>query len=1012
MKRSITLGSILILSLMVLSLGVQIDPAQAQLGGFFESFDDPEMPGWNKTPGAEIVDGMLFIGSENYVHRPGEWNNLELSMLVRHMTPGDFVISFRAAGSEGFHLLLGMESITLQREVNGEVQHLKNLEFPKIEVGEWFELTVVALDENITVGINQGEPLLAVSNIGSSIPGSLSIETFMGSEIQLDEISIKIPGEEVEQEEVDEESSQTNTEGTTIGDLPALPWMYTGGPSGGLGYDIRMDPRDKEIMYVTDAFAGAFKSTDGGKNWVPINTGITARMGPSGDGIPVFSLTIDQNNPDTIWVGTQFGGGVFRSDDAGNTWTSMSNGIQERSITIRGFSVEPGNSDTVYLAGEVSSWEWNNELINGILFDLTKGVVYKSTDRGLNWSRIWVGDHLARYVLIDPEDHNRLYVSTGIFDREAANSNPETLDIGGVGVVRSTDGGVSWEILGPENGFLEDELYVGSLAMHPGDSRILFAASGSDAHLTALNKLIGGIYRTTDGGDSWNRVLALPNASAVEICESNPNVVYAGSPSFFYRSDDGGSTWQLMNGSQEGRLDDFWGPENVVAGFPIDMQCDPDNAMRIYVNNYGGGNFLSDDGGITWESVSSGYTGAIMNKVVASANNPAVVYGTARSGIFKSVDGGVSWEGLATGKARGLEALGLAVNPRDEQHIIAVIADAPIPKISLDGGQTWHESDPLIKNGDQAEWVGLENISFSPTTPGVVIGIRGEKKCNEIPACENGLGALYSSDSGESWALSDLPRRVAMDLFFDQTGTAYVSLYPADIYRSDDGGKTWDLLARDVASRPNPNSTHADHVINALAIDPDDPSRIYVGFTLGGVSISTDSGITWQSSSAGMVPEASIFDLVVDNAHPGVVYAASYNSGIYRSMDDGLTWQVFNEGLTMRASSSLSLSADGSILYVATEGAGVFRLSPDGNPPLSVTSVADEIEEELEEQQAEETEPEQVAEDTGQDISPVIDENSQPEVKTFISWPVGLAILVLFGGIVGFYLVAKNRRKP
>jgi len=69
-----------------------------------------------------------------------------------------------------------------------------------------------------------------------------------------------------------------------------------------------------------------------------------------------------------------------------------------------------------------------------------------------------------------------------------------------------------------------------------------------------------------------------------------------------------------------------------------------------------------------------------------------------------------------------------------------------------------------------------------------------------------------------------------------------------------------------------------------------------------------------------MVPESSIFDLVIDKAHPGVVYAASYNSGIYRSLDDGLTWQVFNEGLTMRASLSLSLSADGSILYVATEG--------------------------------------------------------------------------------------------
>ncbi|MCK5793417.1 MAG: hypothetical protein KAH12_01840, partial [Anaerolineales bacterium] len=284
MKRSVILGSFFILALLVLSLGIQINPAQAQQGGFFEPFDDPEMPGWNKSLGVEIVDGVLIIGAENFIHRAGEWNNLELSVLARHMTPGDFVISFRSAGSEGYLLVLGMESITLQRESNGEVQNLEIVPFPEIEVGEWFELTLVALDENITVGINQGVPLLTVSNDGPPYSGSLSIETFQGSEIQVNEISLIIPGEDIKQEDNDEESSQTDAE---VGDLPALPWVYTGGPSGGLGYDIRMDPRDKEIMYVTDAFAGAFKSTDGGKNWTPINSGITARVGPSGDGIPV-----------------------------------------------------------------------------------------------------------------------------------------------------------------------------------------------------------------------------------------------------------------------------------------------------------------------------------------------------------------------------------------------------------------------------------------------------------------------------------------------------------------------------------------------------------------------------------------------------------------------------------------------------------------------------------------------------------------------------------------------------
>ena len=326
-------------------------------------------------------------------------------------------------------------------------------------------------------------------------------------------------------------------------------WQVTSGPPGGLGYDIRMDPRNPDVMYVTDALAGAFKSLDGGENWFPINNGITTRTGRSGDNIPVFSLTVDPNNPDTLWVGTQFGGSVFRSDDAGQNWRSMSNGIIERGLTIRGFTVQQGNSDVVYLAGEISSWEWNNNIpLPGIGLDMTKGAVYKTTNGGQNWSRIWLGDNLARYIWIHPDDPDLLYVSTGIFDREAANSDPVTLDPGGVGILRSRDGGSTWEVLGVNNGFWENELQVGSLFMHPTNPDILIGAVANDSYLWKLGPPLGAIYLTENGGDSWERVLELENASTVEICSSDPNVVYAGSYNGIHRSDDGGHTWQETGG--------------------------------------------------------------------------------------------------------------------------------------------------------------------------------------------------------------------------------------------------------------------------------------------------------------------------------------------------------------------------------------------------------------------------------------------------------------------------------
>ncbi len=137
-----------------------------------------------------------------------------------------------------------------------------------------------------------------------------------------------------------------------------LEWVRTGGPLGGLGYDVRMEPGNPDIMYVTDAYSGVFKSTDGGETWFISSQGISTRTGATGDAIPVFSLSIDPNHPDMIWAGTQNQTGIFKSVDGGATWKKMVSGIKERGVTFRGFGVDPQDSDVVYAAGEVSSWEY------------------------------------------------------------------------------------------------------------------------------------------------------------------------------------------------------------------------------------------------------------------------------------------------------------------------------------------------------------------------------------------------------------------------------------------------------------------------------------------------------------------------------------------------------------------------------------------------------------------------------------------------------------------------------
>lgn len=756
----------------------------------------------------------------------------------------------------------------------------------------WHTVEISAQGNSIIVQVD-GKAWFKYNDPDPLPMGGIAFESLEGGLVWIDDLQVFVP----------------ETEEST------LQWVRTGGPLGGLGYDVRMRPDNPDILFVTDALAGAFKSIDGGRSWYPANNGLAARTGATGELIPVFCLTIDPNNNDIVWVGMQFQRGIYKSTDGGESWQKLDQGVVERDLTFRGFSVQPGDSNVVYAAGEVSSWEWSGVEKQGREFDMVKGVVYKTTDGGQNWIKVWEGDNLARYIWIDPRDTNVVYVSTGIFDREAANSDPQKGVPGGVGILKSVDGGRTWQQM--NNGL--GNLYVGSLFMHPQNPDILLAGTGN----VQYNEQ-NGVYLSTDGGASWKHTLRGQMIEAVEFSTSDPQIAYAGGFGGFYRSEDGGLTWEIIGGGQSG--EGGWGSPGIMAGHPIDFMVDPRDAYRIFSNQYGGGNFLSEDGGLTWEPASKGYTGAMIRDIAVDPISPGKVVAASRSGIFVSYNAGEDWLGLSFNPFYSLDWHVIVIDPSNPQHFISGLTCYRNLVGSYDGGLSWQQ---LIQQPENVR-IGFNVVAFAPSNPQkVYAGSTGFYSCGSFSEEMPGAGVYLSTDGGKTWQQS-------ADPIVKQLGIITMAVSPQDenfviagsakqgLYRSNDGGISWNQVSSGLPTNLS---------VGTVRFHPQDTKTLFAGFSRGGLYQSQDRGESWKHVTGGLIPEGNISDLVFDPTNPSTIYLADVSSGVYRSQDGGSTWRTINQGLELRAINTIDISQDGLHLYAGSEGMGVFRLDLNQQPP-------------------------------------------------------------------------------
>ncbi|MCX7172253.1 MAG: hypothetical protein NTY41_18785 [Proteobacteria bacterium] len=706
----------------------------------------------------------------------------------------------------------------------------------------------------------------------------------------------------------------------------ALPgyaqWVSTGGPLGGLGYDVRIHPQNRTTLYVTDNYAGVVLSTDGGATWRASNQGITVRSGPTGNAFPIFSLTVDPNNPNILWAGTNGAGGqygVFKSTDGGATWSLKTSGIPSApyGIVFRGFTVQAGSSDTVYAMAELPS------TVQGREFNRVHGQVFKTTDGGQSWNLLWQGDNLARYLIIDPTDNKTLYLSTGIFDREAYNSDCANAIPGGVGVLKSSDGGATWT---PINSGLTN-LYVGSLRMHPTNRLLLFAAAGNNAcSAFYANNQQGGLFRTADGGASWSKVIANDILTTVNFAPANPDIVYAGSAGAFYRSSDGGFNWtkyKKPDGSS-------WGPAGVRAGVPIDVTVDPADVNLLYANNYGGGVFRSGDGAKTWTIWSKGYSGAQIHAVHIPAASASSVLAIGRSGPFRSTNFGGDWTGISTGQADFGEWNTLTTDPRKADVIL--MADEHQGKImrSTNAGASFVIvfTHPQTNAGNIATRQGFRTFAVSPSNPDVVYaGLARERNSLEQDGTPAGRVLYKSTDGGQSFvaAGSALDGKNVLKLVVhpSQSDTVWAAT-SGGAFMSSDGGENWSLLGL------------GGRNITALAVDIAH-NTLVAGEKNAGIWTSENGGGTWSGPSRVGFNNANPYVKALSFKDSGTLYAADYYSGAYSSTDHGRTWSPFPDtsmsGLSVRAAKDIV--AGNGLVYLATDGGGVFRYE---TPPATTNT--------------------------------------------------------------------------
>jgi photosystem II stability/assembly factor-like uncharacterized protein len=683
-----------------------------------------------------------------------------------------------------------------------------------------------------------------------------------------------------------------------------LEWRSIGPYRGGRSAAVTGVPGKPNLFYMGSTGGGVWKTNDAGNTWANISDGFF--------GSSIGSVAVSEWDNNVIYVGqgegtvrgnVSYGHGLWKSTDAGKTWTFS--GLKD-SKHIPRIRIHPKNPDLVYAA---------------VLGDLFKSSeergVFRSEDGGKSWKRILFANANAGTVdlSMDPNNPRILYASMWKIRR-----TPYSLESGGEGsaIYKSTDGGDTWKNISANEGMPKGLWGISCVSVSPVNSNRVYAMIENDN---------GGVYRSDDAGLTWKKMNEDRNLrqrawyyTKIYADTKDEDGVYVMNVSY-HKSKDGGKTFQSYN-APHGDHHDLW-----IA---------PEDNQRMIIADDGGAQ-ASFDAGENWTTYHNQPT-AQYYRVTTDNHFPYRIYGAQQDNSTQRIAhrtdgfsiGERDWEPTAGG-----ESGHIAVDPTDNDVVFGGSYDGFLTRKNHRTGEerginAWPDN-PMGHGAEGAKYRFQWNfpIFFSP------------HDTKKLYAASQNLHVSYNG--GENWELAspDLTRNDPSKLgpsggpiTKDNTAVEYYctlfaiaeSPYEKDLilagsddgllHITRDGGKKWDKLS--VAGMPEWT------MINSVEFDP---------FVKGGAYIATtsyksgdskpylfktkDYGKIWAKITDGIDPTHFTRVVRADLKRPGLLYAGT-EFGMYISFDDGASWKPFQLNLPIVPVTDLTIKNDN--LIAATQG--------------------------------------------------------------------------------------------